>query len=65
MPKSFLFEIRGALSDTKTPPMKHAPQAWRTAAIQRCINRDVFCFQKIAELTGIPEEDVLPIYIDI
>lgn len=51
--------------NTKTPPMKHATQAWRTAAIQRCINRGVYCFKQIAENTGIPESEVLPIFIEI
>ena len=52
-------------NDTTTPPMKWNAHAWRTAAIQRCINRGVFCFKQIAEFTGIPEEHVLPIYINM
>ena len=51
--------------DTTTPPMRWNANAWRTAAIKRCINRGVFCFKKIAEITGISEEHVLPIYIHI
>ena len=45
--------------------MKHATQAWRRAAVQRNLDRGVFCFKQIAEFTGIPEEHVLPIYIDM
>ena len=52
-------------TDTTTPPMRWNANAWRTAAIQRCINRGVFCFKQIAEFTGIPEEHVLPIYINM
>ena len=52
-------------TDTTTPPMRWNAHAWRTAAIQRCIDRGVFCFKKIAEFTGIPEEHVLPIFIEI
>lgn len=51
--------------DTTTPPMKHATHAWRRAAVKRNLDRGVFCFKKIAEFTGIPEEHVLPIFIEI
>ena len=57
-------EVKPAAVKTKTPPMIHATQAWRRAAVQRNLDRGIFCFKKIAEFTGIPEEHVLPIFIE-
>ena len=45
--------------------MTHATHAWRKAAVMRCFKNNLYDLDRIQERTGIPQDALLQIFIEL